>query len=71
MSDLQDKDKITCYGCLTHQFNQLAHMDFGGCLYINFNNEESLSTNNTKSKPIEENIQKNKYINNTKNRLNL
>jgi hypothetical protein len=58
MSDLQVKDKITCYGCLTHQFNQLAHMDFGGCLYINFNNEESLSTNNTKSKPIEENIQK-------------
>lgn len=25
---------ITCQGCLENQPNQLAHMDFGGCLYL-------------------------------------
>jgi hypothetical protein len=24
---------ITCIGCLENQPNQLAHMDYGGCLY--------------------------------------
>ncbi len=25
---------IKCTGCATHQPNQLAHMDPGGCLYV-------------------------------------
>ena len=25
---------LSCFGCLHNQPNQLAHMDFGGCLYI-------------------------------------
>ena len=28
-----DTTDITCYGCLTNQPNQLAHMDYGGCIY--------------------------------------
>ena len=24
---------VTCVGCLENQPNQLAHMDYGGCLY--------------------------------------
>jgi hypothetical protein len=27
------KCNITCYGCLNNNENQLAHMDYGGCLY--------------------------------------
>jgi hypothetical protein len=25
--------RTTCLGCLENQANQLAHMDYGGCLY--------------------------------------
>jgi hypothetical protein len=37
MSSSEEKSititKITCEGCLYDHPNQLAHMDFGGCLY--------------------------------------
>ncbi len=29
-----DENIITCQGCLENQPNQQAHMDFGGCLYL-------------------------------------
>ena len=30
------KDKQYCIGCIENQPNQMAHMDFGGCLYREF-----------------------------------
>ena len=27
------RDEITCWGCREDQPNQLAHIDYGGCLY--------------------------------------
>lgn len=37
MSSSEEKSititKITCEGCLYDHPNQLAHMDYGGCLY--------------------------------------
>ena len=36
---------ITCQGCIEDQPNQLAHMDYGGCLYSSedFNNDTTYS----------------------------
>lgn len=31
--DEQQKDDVLCWGCRENQPNQLAHMDYGGCLY--------------------------------------
>jgi len=33
------KAKQTCSGCCTNEPNQLAHMDFGGCLYTDESEE--------------------------------
>lgn len=27
------KNDVICWGCKENQLNQLAHMDYGGCLY--------------------------------------
>lgn len=32
--DLTTEPVITCWGCLENQPNQMAHMDYGGCLYL-------------------------------------
>jgi len=32
---MEELKNITCIGCLEDQPNQMAHMDVGGCLYIN------------------------------------
>lgn len=32
-----NETKIICQGCIEGQANQLAHMDFGGCLYMEDN----------------------------------
>ena len=29
----QQKNDVSCWGCKENQPNQLAHMDYGGCLY--------------------------------------
>ena len=34
MEDLTESTIITCWGCRENQPNQEAHMDYGGCLYI-------------------------------------
>ena len=32
--DSEDEEATTCSGCRDKQANQVAHMDYGGCLYV-------------------------------------
>lgn len=32
--DSEDEETTTCSGCRDKQANQVAHMDYGGCLYV-------------------------------------
>lgn len=34
-----DTIKERCWGCISDEPNQLAHMDIGGCLYEEYGNE--------------------------------
>lgn len=33
LKGLSSSSSVTCIGCLEEQPNQLAHMDYGGCMY--------------------------------------
>ena len=33
VKNLEPTNPVTCLGCIEDQPNQLAHMDYGGCLY--------------------------------------
>ena len=44
---------ITCLGCIEDQPNQLAHMDPGGCLYIESDDDDEEESEQKKTKTDE------------------